>query len=472
MSVGKPFQQHIYYKSPPFLKNLISSFYGLIQKRERYKKQYKKSFDFLQESQWFSNGKLRELQFEETRNFLIHAATHTGYYRKLFKDADFDPQTFKSLDEVSHLPILRKSTIREKINYFLADNYSRRNVLWAHTSGTTGQALSFPLSSECFQREHAFRHIHYSWGGVSDGDKIAVCAGHPVTFISRSRPPFWTYDYINNWLILSSYHLNESNLLSYIDELAKFQPDMLKGYPSSVYLLALANKKWGQKVKTKAVYTASETLLDFQRKAIESYFGCKVFNWYGTSEMCVNIVECDHGSMHLKQEHSYIELLDLNNKPVKPGEEGRIVCTAFGNYALPFIRYDLGDIAIKSQESKCSCRRGGEVIDKIVGRKEDYIITPDGRFIGRLDHLFKDSINIIEAQIIQNEFGRIIIRAVINKNYNAADESAVLKEARERLGKEVKIDFEYVEAIPRTKSGKFRFIVSNVDKQKIFDNLI
>ena len=80
---------------------------------------------------------------------------------------------------------------KNKITDFIAENYTNKKVKWSYTSGTTGQSLKFPLSMKCFQREHAFRQLHYSWGGISEDDKIAVCAGHPVAFIERSRPPFW-----------------------------------------------------------------------------------------------------------------------------------------------------------------------------------------------------------------------------------------------------------------------------------------
>ena len=93
--------------------------------------------------------------------------------------------------------------------------------------------------------------------------------------------------------------MTEKNLASYIDELARFAPALVGGYPSSVYLLAVANEHYGRKVHAKAVYTASETLLDFQRERIERSFGCKAYTYYGNAERAGFIAECEKGSLHV-----------------------------------------------------------------------------------------------------------------------------------------------------------------------------
>ena len=102
------------------------------------------------------------------------------------------------------------------------------------------------------------------------------------------------------------------------------------------------------------------------------------------------------------------------------------------------------------------------LVEHIEGRKEDYIITPDQRMVGRLDHLFKDAVNVIEAQIYQEKTEEVVLRIVRSDKYSSADETVILKEARIRLGNSIRIHFEYVAQIPRTANGKFRFIVSTI----------
>jgi len=262
------------------------------------------------------------------------------------------------------------------------------------------------------------------------------------------------------------------NIPHYISELERYQPTLLAGYPSSIYLLALGNRRYGGPLRPRAIYTASETLFDSQRETIEESFGCKVFMWYGNSEMCANVVECEKGRYHLKSEHSYVEIVDGSGQHVSVGREGKMVCTGFGNYAMPLVRYSVEDIAVLSKEEVCGCGRGGKIIERIVGRTDDYIVTPDGRFVGRLGHMFKDSVHVKLAQIVQNEVDEVIIRIVKDGSYSTGDEDDILCETRLRLGSSIKIVFEYVDDIERTGTGKYRFIISNIQNKGVFDEAV
>jgi phenylacetate-CoA ligase len=390
-----------------------------------------------------------------------------------YRDRPGTPELARS-GKLEDLPLLSKAEVRSNRNAFLNAAEAGRPQRVVHTSGTTGQALVFPVSQRCFQREYAFRELHYRWGGVSQvsRDRFAFCAGHPVAPPAQTRPPFWTHDRANGHLYFSSYHLAAANLGAYVRELERFDPVLLAGYPSSLYVLALAHLRLGRgRVRPRCVYTFSETLLSFQRSAIEQSFGCKVFNWYGNTEMSANIVECEKGELHLKYEHSFVEVLDDDNRPCGPGQTGRLVCTAFGNPAFPLIRYDIGDTVRLSGRAQSLCGRGGLLVDEVLGRAEDYILTPDGRLAGRLDHLFKDSINVLEAQIVQTTVEEVVLRIARGADFSERDEQSILAEARVRLGPAVRIRFDYVERIPRSVGGKFRFIVSTLNQEEALSRI-
>ncbi len=468
MNYGRKSQQFFYYHSPAGIRNIFASVYGWHQRQVRYGNIFFKELKFLQNSQWWNEDDLIEIQWAKTKKFLEKVIRIVpGYSQKqIYRDTLL---TLKD-KKLKLFPILSKEDVRKDLQNFYHPDFKKNQHRWTHTSGTTGKALVFPISQHCFEREYAFRALHYTWSGISltGKDKIAFCAGHPVANPDQKNLPFWTYDKINNHLFLSSYHLSDNNLKYYIGELERFNPKMISGYPSSVYLLALAYKKYGRgTLSLNSVYTASETLLDYQRKIIQDAFQCYVFMWYGNSEMCANIVECEKRELHLKLEHSFVEILDNNNHSVLPGETGHLICTGFGNIAFPLIRYDIGDEVILSRNQKSKCGRGGILIDKVIGRMEDYILTPDGKYIGRLDHLFKDMLNIKEAQIIQNHIDEIVIRIVKRNGYLKVDEEKIRKEAKLRLGSEIKLLFDYVPQIDRTANGKFRFIISNLDKKEV-----
>ena len=460
MSYGNKIVKYLFDKAPYPFKVSAASVYGLQQRVKRFDKGFYSMLEMLKLSQYWNEKELREYQDKRIVDFL-QTIKDVKYYHNRPEYSEL----IKNSRPISEFPVLNKKEVKEHHKQFY--NTGRGEVVWGHTSGTTGSAMVFPLSLQAYRNEYAFRAMHYNWAGVDfvRRDKIAMCSGHPVALTARKKPPFWTMDLVNNHLYFSSYHMGNATLAAYIEKLESFDPVLLHGYPSSIYLLALAYKKYRRKkLSLKAVFTSSETLLDFQRKAMEDAFQVKVFNWYGNSEMSANIVECECGELHLKSEQSFAEILNGDNKPCNPGEIGRIVSTNFNNVAFPLIRYDVGDMVTISANQKSKCGRSGLLIEHIEGRIEDYIITPDHRIVGRLDHLFKDSVNVLEAQIFQPSVNEIILRIIRSENYNIEDEKGILTEARMRLGEAIGIRFEYVDEIARSNSGKYQFIVSTIEK--------
>ena len=454
----------IYHRSPYIVRCMIASWYGWIQRRKRYGEYFHRHLKAIEKSQWFSHEELDVLQLERTKVFLVYAKLHSQFYHKLFLEFGFEPESMRSLTDLCKLPVINKTIVHRNLDSIISDDIATLGVIWSNTSGTTGQGLRFPESLESFQREYAFRFQSYSWAGAHIHKRWAFCAGHPVASADCVKPPYWIYDKSNDWLLMSSYHLAEENLPHYIHALEKFKPEMLSGYPSSIFLLALYNKKMGSPVQPYTIVTSSETLLDYQRRAIEDSFRCKAFSYYGNAERAGCMSQCENRLFHLRAEHSYVEILDEYNRPARPGMPGRLVVTAFGNYATPLIRYDVGDVATISEKRTCKCGREGTLIDNIIGRMEDYIVTPDGRYIGRLDHLFKGTTNVLMGQIQQDNINELRIRIVKDTHFSAKDEAIIRKEAHERLGHEMKVHFEYLDDIPSTKEGKFRFVISNIEK--------
>ena len=268
MSYGNKISRNIYYSSPHFIKNLISSSYGISQRARRYGTTYKEQIEFLAESQYWTNEELAAYQQKRINRYFKCIYRKVPFYNiPEYLEYSHSPSNYQNL------PILSKHHVRE-CNKELYNLYVKK-VIWGHTSGTTGSAMIFPLSIEAYQKEYAFRYLHYNWGGVNlhNREKVAMCAGHLVIPTVKNKPPFWVHDLANNHLYFSSYHLSESNMKSYIQKLEAFNPHLLHGYPSSIYILAIAYKKYGKRgLNLKSIFTSSETLLEFQRKKIEDAF--------------------------------------------------------------------------------------------------------------------------------------------------------------------------------------------------------
>jgi phenylacetate-CoA ligase len=233
-----------------------------------------------------------------------------------------------------------------------------------------------------------------------------------------------------------------------------------QGYPSALHLVARAMLAEGRPLprgRLVAVFTSSESLLEFQRDVIAEAFGAPVRDHYACSELAVSMGACAHDRLHVDMEYCIVE--------VEAAEEtaewvrGPLLVTGLGNEALPFLRYRIGDVGTRAK-TPCPCGRPGDTFLSIEGRIEDYVATPDGRLIGRLDHVFKQQTSVAEAQIVQDRPDRIRVFVVPSPDWRDASEALLVQEIRKRLGDEISISVEPTIAIPREPNGKFRAVKS------------
>ena len=239
----------------------------------------------------------------------------------------------------------------------------------------------------------------------------------------------------------------------------------VEGYPSSIHLLSRAMLEANRRLpagRVKAIFPSSESLLAFHRRDIEDAFATRIYDRYGTSEFAVSMTGCSGGNLHLDMEFGIVEV--EVSEETDDWVRGALLVTGFANDATPFIRYRIGDVGTRSKHP-CPCGRAGEVFLDVDGRVEDYVVTPDGRWIGRMDHVFKEQLEIAEAQILQDDASAIEVRIVPRAGFDAAAETSVLNEIRMRLGEEIRIDLRRVREIPREANGKFRAVKSRVGGQ-------
>jgi phenylacetate-CoA ligase len=179
--------------------------------------------------------------------------------------------------------------------------------------------------------------------------------------------------------------------------------------------------------------------------------------------MSAFICQCKEGTYHVNPEYGIVEVLDMDNNPVQTGNAGRLVCTGFLNFAMPLIRYDMGDTVVLS-DRKCDCGRRFPVVESILGRTDDLIITPSGKTIGRLDPVFKGLSHIRETQIVQEAYDKITVNLVKDDGFSNDTAEALKRELTRRIGDDVEVSINIVGHIPRTKAGKFRSVISHIAK--------
>jgi phenylacetate-CoA ligase len=204
------------------------------------------------------------------------------------------------------------------------------------------------------------------------------------------------------------------------------------------------------------VTIGAENILPQQAALIKQALGVRPLQHYGMAEAVANISECEHNQLHVDEDFAAVEFISNPD-----GAGYKVIGTNFTNLATPFLRYDVQDL-VTLTSAPCSCGRPGRVVASVDGRAEDYIILRNGARLGRMDHIFKDLVNIREAQLYQKYPGKMTIRVVRGHRYSKADEVALLNEIQKRVGRNIDIRVEYVERLERSSTGKLRFVVSEM----------
>lgn len=451
--------ESIYYHTPSPLQNIFVSAMGVQLYRQRYGAGWRDQMRVLQQTERASKEALLQYQMQAMNGLLQFASDNVPFYRRSGRL----PTIKNYADWVAvrnDIPIINKTILREEPQSFIASNLVAPGKRFSlSTSGTSGTPLQIVATYDARQRHYAFWSRLRSWYGLSSKDVRATFFGRIIMRSDQNKPPFWRYDLPQKNMLFSSYHMEDRNLPAYYECLRRLAPAEIVGYPSSLAILAsFINRNSLPPLKPKVVFTTAETLLASQRAEIEAAFLAPTVNQYGCTEMVVFAAECREGAMHVHPEHGLLEVVDEYGRALGYDEPGEAVCTGFLNYAMPLIRYKLGDRIVLS-DRPCACGSHFPVIASIEGRVDDLLLTPSGRPIPRLDPIFKGLRRIRETQIVQTAADTVVLRLCADPSFTAADEQELIAEAVKRVGPEMTIRVERLEKIPRQANGKFRSVV-------------
>lgn len=439
--------ESIYNVSPYWLQNIMCSAKGFLINQRRYGHSFYKELRNFEVHQY---NPLKELLF------ILEFCKDIPFYKDVLSESFLRNLSDSNVEEkMKELPVIRKSDIRQRVMDFAKPNCDIPFFLM-HTSGTTGSGLIFPYSNEMENKQWAVWWRYRRALGIQLDTWCGWFGGKTIIPLSSQKPPYWRVNRPGRQVMYSSYHLNSDTINYYYNDIRKRSLKWLHGYPSSVTLLAnlFIENNLGPIESVKWVTTGAENLLAHQMDRIKAVFpNCIVRNHYGQSEGVANFSQDKDGKWKIDDDFAYVEFIpvDENDSTIC-----RIVGTGFSNKAFPLIRYDTGDLA------KINWSNGKPEIIEIYGRQEDYIELPNGVKLGRLDHIFKDCVNIKEAQIHQIRKDLIELKVVKDNHYSPSDERFLLKEASTRFGNDVQITICYCDRIERTKSGKVRFVISDI----------
>jgi len=415
-------------------------------------------------------GQIEEYQILALRRLLRHAQNHSPYYRRLFAEYGFDPERVYSQNDLKTLPVLTKETINEHREEMLADDCDTTARHETCTGGTSGAKMRFYRDNVCRSKRLALEWRSNRWTGARPHGKVAAI--WPVTddFVPRRSWKKRLADFfVTHSLTLSAGGtLDEATLWRFTDQILRFRPEIIRCFPSPAVALGefIINK--GIEIKgVKAVISTGEPLYLYQRTILEEAFNAKVFNLYASRETGPTAAECTaHGDLHLATDSVVVETVK-DGLPVKSGESGEILLTDLHNYAMPFIRYAVGDYGTVLEES-CSCGLPFPLLKNVVGRESDNFIDIDGNPISSIslsNYLIDIGPEVGQMQLIQESPTEVLVR-LANNPPPTAEALAYYRDCLKRLVKGVKeVEFEIVDKILPEESGKYRFSICRVNKR-------
>ncbi|MBN1223399.1 MAG: phenylacetate--CoA ligase family protein, partial [Candidatus Aminicenantes bacterium] len=261
---------------------------------------------------------------------------------------------------------------------------------------------------------------------------------------------------------LNAYDMNEEKMQAFAEMLTRWKPAIFRAYPSALTLFAQYIRDQGiEGIRPKFIETTAEKITPYQREILEDLFQCKVADWYSAREFGTVGFQCPEGGLHIC-ETRYLEIIH-NGKTTQPGEMGEVVITSLTQYAMPLIRYKLNDTASFSPRP-CTCGRNLPVLQDVVGRLSDFLVTEDGRLIygGFIEYIFWEKPEVKKFQVYQPDKQHLEIRVVLKHEMGPGWAEKLRKQIQPRFGPTVKISVQMVDEINLTPAGKHRFTISDV----------
>lgn len=462
MSLQESAKKHLPYPAKQGLKYI----YSAITPRFRYGKIFWDTYNFLRESQWWSREKLEQYQMQQLSRLLHHAYENVPYYRRVFDERALKPKDIQDLHDLRKLPYLTKGIIRENLPDLVARNHHRSKLEYVTTGGSTGIPLGFYWERGVTNpKEHAFITMLWNRVGYRMAHRCVVLRGNFDQ--SGRKGKFWKYDPLKKSLILSCFHMTDELLPNYVAKISEFRPDFIQAYPSAIAILTRFMKRNNIEPfpTVKAILCTSENLYPRQRELLEEVMKCRVWSFYGHSERAALAGECEKSTYyHIQAEYGIVELINKDGNAVaKEDELGEIVATGFNNFACPLIRYRTMDLAVPLN-AKCKCGRSYPLLKRVEGRLQEFFVDGTGSLITSFysDEGPRNFVDKISAyQYVQNEPGKVLLN-ICAKNQFSISEIDSLKRAFLDFYPRFDIEIKFVDHIPRTKSGKFKFIVQKL----------
>ncbi len=414
--------------------------------------------------------KLRTTQEERLEKLLQFAWSQTEYYHEVLEHCGVIRHGRVNLDRFTDIPFLTKDIIRAQGDRLLAKSLPRgRKSHKNRSGGSTGQPVRFMQDNVYWGATIAIRTYHFSTVGKEYGQREMKIWGNERDL--RLGTLGWKAafeNFIYNRKFEQCWYLPEPRILEIIRHINEWQPQMLWCFRDGIDGLAKYINEHEIKVHAPAaVVLGGATVYPFMVKAIEKAFRAPAISAYGSREVGAVACQCrQRGGLHIATQAHIVETIGTDERPVME-QDGELAITPLLNYAMPFIRYRIGDRGRLTART-CSCGRAFPLLDALTGRVVEVLRNPKGEQIdpGYFIWIMAEKINnttLKKGQIVQEEDGSITVNLVLEAGVGATQATPHLEEIRKAMalvmGTECPVRFAFLNDIPLSESGKYPYIV-------------
>ena len=403
-----------------------------------------------------------QIQLEQVCAIVEYAFRTNSFYHELYSDAGYEIGAINSWSDFEKLPIVSKRMMIDSGYSDLCATKNGQNVPLhsARTSGSSGINLTIYQDDASVNYRHIryMRHcellmrrplkekdIRYGIYFVAER-YTSLLGGYRFVTVSQETPP----------QLLASH-------------IADVRPSLILSFPSSLHRLAATGIRLDE-FGVLAVGTNSERSSLEERINLAKKLGVPVLDEYSSEEMSLIAYECYEHKYHLVEDSGYFETIDTDEQGY-----GHLVGTSLGNRAMPFIRYDQGDILKIDSEASCPCGSAFRIIDSFQGREDvvlqdgtGHVISADA-ILGLCDDtLVHRNSNIQEYQIVQTSYNNIELRVIAIDRNKGLDNHYILEFVRRLpslfLYVNVNVSVKEVSTLDGFPSGKRRLIENKIQK--------
>ncbi len=402
--------------------------------------------------------RIDEYRHRRLRDLARHAYESVPYYRNLFERHGVDPRSILSVEDLKLLPVTtRGDLLKQGLSDRTAEGAEEQGLITVTTSGSSGRPLTVRRSRLQQRRISLIARSMMAYFGVRPGYRRAS-----IAHMSHGRDAgnsrwvqfanaFGAYRHL--WIDCTLPRDEICRILRW------YRPQVLGGYPEAIAHVSRGlSTRAAKGIGVRIVPVGGEVLTETARQQIEDAFGARVFNYYASHEMGLIAWECrDTGLLHLC-DHSIVTEVQTDGREARPGEDGEFIGTNLHSFAMPFLRYQLGDL-VTTGPDPCPCGRPFRTLIQVQGRTMDYFRLPNGRDLhpyALISVVVRRSPWIGQYQFVQDRPDRIVLRAV--PTVSPTDEQIGLtRKLMERLlPPEVELGIRMEAGIETGPAGKFR----------------